>query len=371
MELNRHNYEAFLLDLLEGRLSAEEEGKLNKFLKNHPELGTDMPDLALCCLEKDEVSFPGRDQLRKDLPMSGTPLSEANFDLFSIARMEGDLSRSQEEEHQSMVDREPVKLAEWSAWQKTRLVPGQIQYPGKKHLKRRKLARERVLWAGVISAAATLALLLMLFRMNPQNPGPGLSEMVSKETPSLDESPTSITETPMVETEEAPVTMIEETLKAPEEKTPLARVEQPLMAALETKPSEANLQESKASEVNPELLKPRPLRMTEQMVAHSELIGINHSDRIEPLEVAPVSPNLASLSVIQLAEMDRQELFEEITEEYNISLMSVANAGIKGINKVTGSDISLLASRDEEGEVSGFRIRSKRFSVTSPLSGEE
>ena len=128
MDINRHNYEAFLLDLLEGRLSAEEERQLNEFLKNHPELGADMPDLTLCCLEKDKVSFPGRDQLRKDISLVGTSLSEANFDLFSIARLEGDLSRSQEEEHQSMVDREPVKMEQWSAWQKTRLVPGQIQF---------------------------------------------------------------------------------------------------------------------------------------------------------------------------------------------------------------------------------------------------
>ena len=72
-----------------------------------------------------------------------------------------------------------------------------------------------------------------------------------------------------------------------------------------------------------------------------------------------------------MADMDRRELFEEFTQEHNISLMSVANAGIKGINKLTGSDISLLASRDEEGDISGFRLKSKRFSVTSPLGREE
>jgi len=368
-----------LLDLLEGRLSAEEEQQLNGFLKSHPELGADMPDLALFCLEKEELSFPARDQLRKEIPMAGTILSDANFDLFSIARMEGDLSRSQEEEHQSMVDREPVKLEEWNAWLKTRLVPGQIQFPGKKNLKRRKLAGGRVLWLGVMSVAATLTLLLILLRMNPQQSGPGLSEVIPADRPAMEASPAPITEAPMVESEEAPATRVEEpstareeqTPKAPEEETPLTRVEQPLLAVVETQVSEGDLQESKAGEANSELLKPGPVRITAQQITHPELISMKHSDRIEPLKVAPVSPNLASLSVMQLAEMDRQELFLEISEEYNISLMSLANAGIKGINKVTGSDISLLASRDEEGSVSGFRLRSKRFSVTSPLGGED
>jgi len=369
MDINRHNYEAFLLDLLEGQLSAEEEQQLYEFLKNHPDLGADMPDLTLCCLEKDKVLFPGRDQLRKDISMAGASLSETHFDLFSIARMEGDLSRAQEEEHQSMVEQEPAKREEWIAWQRTRLVPGQVQFPGKKNLKRRKFAGTRVLWTGAISAAATLTLLLILLRMNPQNPDPGLSEAVPAEMPSLNEAPTSITETPAVE--EPSLAGVEETPKAPEEKAPLTRIEQPLLAAAETKPSEADLQESKAGEISPELLKPRPVRFTEHMVAHSELINMYHSDRIEPLKTATVSPSLASLSVMQLAEMDRQELFEEISEEYNISLMSLANAGIKGINRVTGSEISLLASRDEEGEVSGFRLKSRRFSVTRPLDREE
>jgi len=354
-----------LLDLLEGRLSAEEEDKLNEFLKIHPELGTDMPDLALCCLKNRAVSFPGRDQLRKDIPMSGTPLSEANFDLFSIARMEGDLSLTQEEEHQSMVDREPEKLAEWSTWQKTRLVPGQIQYPGKIGLKRKKFFRTRMIWMGVVSAAATLALLLILLRMNPQSSGPGLSEAVPLESPSVDEFSTSNREAIVAEAEEPSATMIEKS------EAPMTRVEQPLVAEVETKPAAEVLQEAEIIEANPEVIKPRPVRMAKQMLAHSELTGIHHSDRIEPLQVLPVSPNLASLSVIQLAEMDRQELLEEVTEEYNISLMSLANAGIKGINKVTGSDISLLASRDEEGDVSGFSLNSKRFSVTSPLGQEE
>jgi len=379
MDINQHNYEAFLLDLLEGSLSAEEERQLNEFLNKHPELEADMPDLTLCYLEKEALSFPARDQLRKDIPLDGTPLSEAHFDLFSIARMEGDLSPSQEEEHKSMVEREALKLEEWIAWQKTRLVPDQIQFPGKKQLKRRKSTRGRVLWMGVISAAATLTLLLMLFRMDPQPAGPGLSEVIPADRPALEESSTSIPEAPVLEAEEAPAARLEEpsplrldqTIEAAEGETPLTRVEQPLLATSETQASAVDLQQSRASEANPELLKPRPVRMTDQQVAHPELISMNHSDRIEPLKVTPVSPNLASLSVLQLAEMDRQELFEELSEEYNISLMSLANAGIKGINKVTGSEISLLASRDEEGGVSGFRLRSRRFSVTSPLGREE
>ena len=155
------------------------------------------------------------------------------------------------------------------------------------------------------------------------------------------------------------------------------------VAAVEEAPAEVNKPEPKLNQesfaelsdasihITPGEPEPRPLRIAEQLSGNSELIAISSSDRIEPLNIPPVSPNLTSLSVAQIAELDRQDLFDAFTEEHNISLMSVANAGIKGINILTGSDISLLASKDEEGEVSGFRLKSKRFSVTRPLGREE
>jgi hypothetical protein len=123
--------------------------------------------------------------------------------------------------------------------------------------------------------------------------------------------------------------------------------------------------------IEAEKLEPRPIRIAGNLSASSEQFAISSSDRIEPLDIPQVSPNLTSLSVSQIAELDRKKLFDDFTEENNISLMSVANAGIKGINKLTGSDISLMASKDEDGDVSGFRLKSKRFSVTRPLAHQE
>jgi len=375
MDINRNNYEAFLLDLLEGRLSFEEEQKLNDFLKHHPEHVVDLPYVDLFSLEINHVSFPGKDQLRKDFPGSDSRLSEDNFDLFSIARMEGDLSPQQEEEHRSMVNRDESRLEEWSTWQNTRLVPKQIQYPGKKNLKRKKAVKSRVLWLSVLSVAATLTLLLILLRMDPVSSGPELSVYSPEESLPAQNPPIVIQEAPEEAVEEAPVLPVEE--------APVAALEEAPVAALEEAPAEVNIPEPKLSQESPAVLsdasihvtteepEPRPLRIAGQLSSNSELIAGSSSDRIEPLQTPPVSPNLTSLSVAQIAELDRQDLFDEFTEEHNISLMSVANAGIKGLNKLTGSDISLLASKDEEGEVSGFRLKSKRFSVTRPLNREE
>jgi hypothetical protein len=361
MDINRNNYEAFLLDLLEGRLSVEEERELNEFLKHHPEHVVDLPHIDLFSLEKNHVIFPGKDQLRKEFPVADTRISATNFDLFSIARMEGDLSTQQEEEHRAMVNQDASKLEEWSTWQKTRLVPERIQYQGKKSLKRKKAVRGRMIWLSVLSVAATLTLLLILLRTDPLMPG---------QEPSVarQEAPVVIQEPAVAELRQEPSVVIrEEPSVAGQQKTVVAV----------NKPEEKRDVESTTGlngssiHITTEDPEPRPIRIAGQLSASSGLVSFSSSDHIEPLHIPPVSSNLTSLSMAQIAELDRQKLFDEFAKEHNISLMSVANAGIKGINKITGSDISLLASRDEQGDVTGFRLKSKRFSVTSPLARKE
>jgi hypothetical protein len=95
------------------------------------------------------------------------------------------------------------------------------------------------------------------------------------------------------------------------------------------------------------------------------------NDQIQPLYIPPVDVQGSSLTLAQIYDQGLQELAENYVEENDISLWTIANAGIKGINKLAGSDISLLASRDEEGDISGFRLKSKRFSITRPLGREE
>ena len=94
-------------------------------------------------------------------------------------------------------------------------------------------------------------------------------------------------------------------------------------------------------------------------------------DQIKPLQQTPVPPYSSSLTLAQLSDVGLQEMVEEYAEEKDLSLWKIASAGIKGINKLAGSDISLMASRDEEGEISGFRLKSKRFSLTRPIAREE
>ncbi len=68
MDINRNNYEAWLLDLLEGSLSEEEVQEVRDFLLLNPDCALGFDDFEPWILEAEEISFPGKAKLRKELP---------------------------------------------------------------------------------------------------------------------------------------------------------------------------------------------------------------------------------------------------------------------------------------------------------------
>ena len=62
-KINITNYEAFLLDYLEGNLSEGEISLLKIFVAAHPQLNIDLEDTELVSLEKDESVFTSKENL--------------------------------------------------------------------------------------------------------------------------------------------------------------------------------------------------------------------------------------------------------------------------------------------------------------------
>ncbi len=64
-KINIDNYEAYLLDYMEGNLSNEEITLLKAFASQHPELNIDLEELELVELEDDSLKFEGKAALKK------------------------------------------------------------------------------------------------------------------------------------------------------------------------------------------------------------------------------------------------------------------------------------------------------------------
>ena len=371
MEINRHNYEAYLLDQLEGNLSVEEQQKLHNFLRLNPDCSGELTEMEPWILESEKVCFQNSKLLKKEFPGSTTLLTDHNFDLFSIARMEGDLSGEQITAHQAMVEADDHIAEQWEGWQRTSLVPEALVFKGKDRLKHGKGPLNRVVWISVISAAAAVALVLVLFKTGPELPQ---QEDYSQSAQNLIPEQ-AIGDPVQADVQEEVQTEIVETVEnltvqsTPD--PPVQKVKEPVLFSINKERDHPKGTDSKVDVVPQADLQPRPGALSANHLNSASVAGEAVPDQIEPLDIPPVPIHLSSLSVAQIYELDLQEIVENYTEEKDFSLLKIANAGIKGINKLTGSDISLMASRDEEGEVSGFQLKSKRFSLTRPLGQEE
>jgi hypothetical protein len=365
MEINRHNFEAFLLDRLEGRLSVENQQLLDEFLRQNPDCALEMMKGKPCYLEAEKIQFPDIKVLKKEFPDGNTLLSDSNFDLFSIARMEGDLTREQEETHQALINDDVRKADLWMEWQKTRLNPGSLVYKDKKQLYHRKKSRNRVIWISVLASAAALALLIMLFRTGPMLQHQEFSQELQPET-QKEQGPDSPDQAKSQKTEDGSADN-----QAVQNAPTLQTQRTNRSAMFSVKKEHEQVVEIRKHEPLEDDILAHPIKISENILKQTSPAGEIVSDRIKPLQIPPVAIHLSSLSIAQLSEMDLQELLDDYNEERGISFWSIASAGIKGINRITGSDISLMASHDKEGEISGFQLKSRHFSMTRPLGREE
>lgn len=384
MKINRHNYEAYLLDQLEGRLSVEDRQELELFLLKNPDCTCENLEFEPWILEDQKLSYPKRELLKKGFPEHSTVLGDHNFDMFSIARMEGDLLEEQIAEHQAMLDANDNKAMEWQQWKQAILPAEQVSFPQKDRLKRKTAGRSRMLWISISAAAAAVTLLIVLFRTETEFPR---QENYTQE-PQVESPIQAPREELSGRSQDAPVeSEAQKELMDPEPLQNTQRIagtaiqqdNDPIRTSVGADPhmippndkTDHSVPHTEAQLISEDRLQAKAISFSAQQFSAASLLGEVDADQIEPLKIPPTPVNSSKFSLAQISERGIQEIVEDYAEEKDLSLLKIADAGIKGINKLAGSDISLLASRNEEGEVSGFKLKSKRFSFTRPINREE
>mgnify|MGYP006285166721 FL=1 len=112
--INRHNYEAFFLDYLEGNLPASRTDELISFLRDNPDLQEELQNWEEVVLQPDEqLSMAEKDRLKKQPILPG----ENHFDELCIARMEGDLSATETQAFENYLKANPERQHEFNLYQ--------------------------------------------------------------------------------------------------------------------------------------------------------------------------------------------------------------------------------------------------------------
>ncbi|MBL7940432.1 MAG: hypothetical protein JNL43_13815 [Flavobacteriales bacterium] len=133
--IDHSNYEAWLLDRLEGNLSPEQDRALDAFLLQHPELAAALDELPTVDGIEAQLSKLDKEALKRTLPPIGL-VSQATLDDQLIARSEGDLDQAQLDALRIYLLDHPEHARTERLYALTKLVPEAVAYAAKKDIER-------------------------------------------------------------------------------------------------------------------------------------------------------------------------------------------------------------------------------------------
>jgi hypothetical protein len=131
MKIDINNYEAFLLDYIEGNLSAEMTAELMLFLQQNPEIESGIEDFKIVSLVKEEEKFDAKNALKRKEFVVNDDIIEGLI----ISCINGDLSKSEEKKLMEIVNGNPDYSKLFSQYKKTKLEIGNEKLSDKVLLK--------------------------------------------------------------------------------------------------------------------------------------------------------------------------------------------------------------------------------------------
>lgn len=189
MRIDIHNYEAFVLDFLEGNLEGQQAEEMKAFLLMHPDIAEDLEGLDDVVLEAESRTLLQDDfvsQLKKTEVKAVAAINEDNYEDVLIAELEHDLDSNQEQDLKEFVLLNPQLKLEQVLIQSLKLVAdSSIVFNNKSSLKKKNRAVV-ALWTITSSVAAVLLISFWLFNLPSSNIRlPDFEPLQSREIASL------------------------------------------------------------------------------------------------------------------------------------------------------------------------------------------
>jgi hypothetical protein len=366
MQIDRSNYEIWLIDWIDGNLNDTEVEQIKDFLSANTDLKAEFEELnslkdPIPFIPKD--SFPHKEKLRK----TSADLSGAQFEYLCAAYLENDLTDDQKSELLQSVKQNAEKRRSFELMQKLKLTPPDVFFKQKSKLIRRTVGQKTLRLAIIgLSAAAIISLVIInrisiprslpvkadiaFLEIGINNPllNPSIQKSSYKLIPVKNSSinKTQVGKLPLLSQIGSPVLPNISTLKPVQKDTLSLSSENPRITLNRI-----------AFSQNINLEKP---------VIQGTLISINSSILIA--EEDDGRPRFGRF----LAKAFRQKLLKENTaKDSPLKAYEFAEAGISGLNKLLGWEMALDERKDENGKLKSVYFSSRILKFNAPVKNSE
>lgn len=358
MKPDRTNYEIWFTDFLDCKLSEKQVEELKVFLKENPDLNEELNGLATVTLNPPDFTFSGKNVLGK----SPDNLSEEQFEYLCIASLENDLTPGQKSEVDELIRRDEMKRKSFDRIQKLKLKPLSASYAGKSKIKKlttgRKIFRLSVIG---LSAAATIAIIVSIFQFTPED--------IKKE--SIRTAQVINPDTIFIKSDQ-PVA-----IKEPEINT-IRNSSRPAIrkSITEILVSEVNL--AKTEQIDhqgpdsfPIFQKQEVLNSLKVEIPGNFILAYSpESGSIRIYDPAYIPPLIEYRSNVQLflARLFHEKIMKDTNSGTRpVESYEIAQAGIKGLNKLFGWEIALQKNTDENGDIRSYNFSSRLLKFNAPV----
>jgi hypothetical protein len=179
MIINRKNYELFVLDYLEGRLSSGDELQMKQFLSCNPDIQEELIGIETSFNLSESSVTINKSSLYKsfnDIPS----VSPENFEEFCVAYYEGDLDVKSASLLEEYIGQQPVLRALFDLHGKLKYIPDlELKYPKKGSLKKLAITRgRRIIYSAITAIAASIVVILFLNLPGHRHP---VEQLISQE----------------------------------------------------------------------------------------------------------------------------------------------------------------------------------------------
>ncbi|WP_439182175.1 hypothetical protein [Carboxylicivirga taeanensis] len=352
MMIDKNNYEAYLLDYLEGTISDKDKQLLHAFLDDHPELKSDLEtDVSLTIQpEKADAGCNIKESLLKH-PAQAFDMPVADYLL--IKQAEDGLSSSEKAELLLAEPNQKTRTQAAAAYSQVYLsADTTILYQEKRRLRRFQLfpAIRQVTAHRGIAAIASVAILLSVWmgsnHLKTTEPIIAKSD-VQKTQPTLSHPASVQTEavqTPAIKT----TTPVENTpLKEPSE-----YVKEQSQTAEPDKPGRADFQE-----VEP----------AQYLATRSQIKGLEHQ---------PINGYEHGLNVLMpqymnnnLVQAELASIYQQISEEEKkpSSALALLEGGVKVMNFLSKEPVEMNKYYNADGKVVGYQLKGENIELNRRL----
>ena len=362
-EINRNNYEEWLVDYLDNNLTSADKVKVEHFLAIHPDISEELAELEMLPVDE-TIVFEDKKSLKKELD-DLIPSHYSSQEEFLIAHLEGDLSSDQEKKYKLLVESNVEVKKDYDYLLLTKLkADTNIRFEDKLSLKKGvqfTLSFALNKYANVLSIAAILIVLILMINVTSikqsiiTSPGLAVFQDIQKQNPKSRSWSFNSNE------------KIEWPEKVLERNSHSAS-----LAATNNAEQDVNLiNKGDIVKIDNQQIQKQEGNLTVQQHVESEE-KYDKKYRIEKAtytEIANAEPSTTPVSKFLAKQFRVKALNEDVSANDNrkLSGWDLADAGLRGFGKLFNKDIQLNKEYNEQGDLVALAYQSPNLGISTPL----